>query len=104
MQGEPETLRPDPEHTARVARILDRYGAERPLGADNAPLLAQEVRQALDELTGPGAAEPEPPPAPPPRVGTGDAASGIGRWRRLVLALVAAALIVLFWKRLGWIG
>ena len=100
---------PKPAATAeaepRVARILARYGAAHPVDAAAAPALAEEVRQALVELAGPdGPAPPPNPAAAASRAAPEEVERATRRWHRLVLAAVAAALIVLFWQRLGWIG
>jgi hypothetical protein len=83
---------------ARVARILARSGRRQ------SPALAQEVKAALAEFEAPAAADPAAPPAPPPRRSRDEPAFAIRRWQRLALALVAAALVVLLWHRLAWIG
>ena len=101
-EPEPPAAEAQAEKAERVARILERYDAERPISADAAPLLAEEVRQALDTLAGPDAPADSPPR--PARAPAEDGGVGIGRWRRVVLALLAAGLIWAFWQRLAWIG
>jgi hypothetical protein len=109
MQSRPEMppeTAPAPQQEAteseRVARILARYSPDQPLPPDRMPALADEVKAALEELAGP--AETGPAAGPAPRRLAEEPVLGIGFWKRLVLAAVAAALIVLFWRRLAWFG
>ena len=86
----------------RVARILARYGAENPLTPDRVPAMTEEVKAAIAELTAP--AEPPPAARPAPPIDAAEAPLGIRRWQRLVLALLAAVLVALFWHRLTWLS
>ena len=95
----------DPAEAEAVARVLARYREQHPVPEEQLEEVARTVQQALGELRGPAEGEAPQAPAPPtPAAAPRDEGLTLNRWRRAVMAVIAAALLVLFWHRLFWIG
>jgi hypothetical protein len=109
MQGDPASQSESergpaaPADAAEAQAIVARYREQHPVVAEQLEAVTRTVQQALGELRGPVEA-PDNPAAPIRGTGGRDEGITLTRWRRAVMALIAAALLVLFWHRLVWIG
>lgn len=93
----------DPADAEAVSRVLARYREQHPVPPEQLEEVARTVQQALGELHG-SAEGPAAAAAPIRPAVVRDEGLTLNRWRRAVMAVIAAALLVLFWHRLFWIG